>query len=439
MSASASRPAVAFCGFVLGLTAAGKIYALAHGSGLLGAPHPFLPGTFGPYVWLGLLVELAAFAALLCFGARAFLGVCMGLAILFVGYHTVDVALGLGGTCPCLGGFLSRWKPLANSEALISFLSSLGLGIASFLGLFPVAQTKPPAVAPQSCAGPAVFAASLWFLLGGLVIWLWHGRELGGDEGMEAGKALQWMVDPSQWSRVWNDQPPLFSLIGALAFKVFTPGMTAARIAVVLMGLCVPVTLAVYFAKLGVRWAAVIAVLLLWVALPSEWGAFMQEGPAYAVALAAWLPLLLRGEGRTALGVSALIAALAVCVKLTAAFGLVVPFVWLCQRSWPKACVWGVLTVGLVAGASVALPGWSWSNMSAAHLQSGVAEIQHYRMNPIGYATSWLVCALAVFAVGNRYVTRRLSLLVPWLVAAVAALGIHLVHRPFFGYYAVHF
>jgi len=337
-----------------------------------------------------------------------------------------------------LGGFLGRWKPLANSEALISFLSALGLGVASFLGLFPVAQTGPPAVAPQSWAGPAVFAASLWLLLGGLVVWLWQGRELGGDEGMEAGKALQWLVDSSQWSRVWNDQPPLFSLIGALAFKFFTPGMAAARSAAVLLGLGVPLTLAVYYSQLGIRGAAAIAVCLLWVALPSEWGAFMQEGPAYAVALAALLPLLLGGGGRAALGVSALIAALALCVKLTAAFGLVVPFVWLCQRSWPKAFVWGGLTVGLVAGASVVLPGWSWSNMSAAHLQSGVAEIQHYRMNPIGYATSWLICALAVLAVGHRYLTRNGAPLVPWLAAAGAALGIHLVHRPFFGYYAVH-
>jgi len=85
-----------------------------------------------------------------------------------------------------LGGFLGRWKPLANSEALISFLSALGLGVASFLGLFPVAQTAPPAVAPQAWAGPAVFAASLWLLLGGA-----GGLALAGPQRGSARRACQ--------------------------------------------------------------------------------------------------------------------------------------------------------------------------------------------------------------------------------------------------------
>lgn len=426
------------CGLILGLTALGKIYALANGSGLLAAPHPFLPGTFKEYVWLGLAFEVAAFASLILLGSRAFLGVCLGLAILFVGYHTLQVALGLGGTCPCLGGFLGRWKPLAEAEGLISFLTAVGLGAGAFLGLFPVAQTTSAVASPQPFVVMAAVAASLWLLAGGAVIWLWQGRELGGDEGMEAAKSLQWLVDPSQWSRVWNDQPPLMSLVGAVAFKVFSPVMTVARLVVLLMGLCLPVTLAVCCSRMGVRWASVVAVILLWLALPAPWVSFMQEGPAYALALAALLPLLLWGHGRLALGVSALVAALALCVKLTAAFGLVVPFVWLWQRSWPKALGWGGLTVGGVAVASLFLPSWSWSTMGAAHLQSGIAEIRNYRLNPTTYAWNWLVCALALFAVGSRYLRRSWMPIAPWMVAAGVALGIHLVHRPFFGYYDVH-
>ncbi|HEY9173417.1 MAG TPA: hypothetical protein VI136_14115 [Verrucomicrobiae bacterium] len=337
-----------------------------------------------------------------------------------------------------MGGILGRWKPLADSEALVSFLSALALGVAAFAALFPVAQAVPPAVHPHTTPAPAMFAAGLWLVCGGVVIWLWQGRELGGDEGMEAAKSLQWLVDSSQWNRVWNDQPPLMSLMGAVAFKAFSPVMTVARLVVLLVGLCLPVTLAVCCSRMGERWASVVAVILLWLALPWPWASFMQEGPAYALALTALLPLLLWGHGRVALGVSALVAALALCVKLTAAFGLVVPFVWLAQRSWPKALGWGGLTVGGVAVASFFLPSWSWSTMVAAHWQSGIPEIQHYRLSPTAYAWNWLVCALALFAIGSRYLRRSWSPIAPWMVAAGAALGIHLVHRPFFGYYDVH-
>jgi hypothetical protein len=56
----------------------------------------------------------------------------------------------------------------------------------------------------------------------------------------------------------------------------------------------------------------------------------------------------------------------------------------------------------------------------------------------LAYAQGWLVCALAVFAVANRYVRNELALIVPWLSAALAALFIHLIHRPFWDYYNIH-
>ncbi|MHB8520983.1 MAG: hypothetical protein ACYDH9_09500 [Limisphaerales bacterium] len=384
------------------------------------------------------MAELAALLVLVVSGARAFLTACLGLSMVFIGYHAVQVGLHITTPCPCLGGFLSRWKPLAQSESLLSFLFACGLGVASFIGLFPVTKSASPDAPCHAVLPSIALSAGLWLLLGGGVVWLWHGRTLGGDEGMEAAKSLQLLLHPGDWCRVWNDQPPLLSLIGTLAFKVSAPGLLSARIAVVLLEVSLAITLAVYYSQLGVRWAAPVSVILLWLAAPSSWASFMQEAPSYALAVTALLPMLVGGPGRLALSLSALLAAVALSVKLTAAFGLVVPFVWLLQRSARKAFVWGVAAVALTTVSALIQPGWSWTTMAATHLHSTVKDYLQYRIQPDVYAYDWLVCVLALFALANRYVTNRLASLIPWMGCALAALTIHFFHHPYFGYYSLH-
>jgi hypothetical protein len=136
--------------------------------------------------------------------------------------------------------------------------------------------------------------------------------------------------------------------------------------------------------------------------------------------------------------VSALIAALALSVKLTAALALVVPFLWLLQRAAKSAWIWGVSVLTLTVLGSILLPGWSWATMGASHLNFAAKEIWIYRFDPAVYVHGWLVSALAIFAIANRYVTNRLAPVVPWLCAALVALLIHLVHRPFWDYYMIH-
>lgn len=438
VSAHSSRSAVAVCSVILGVMTVGNFYALLHGSGLLLQPHPFLPGTFHLWLWLGLLLECAAFAILVFSKARLFLTVCLGLAVVFVAYHAVQAGLEIPGPCPCLGGFLSHWKPLAQGETLLSFGLACVLGVVAFAGLFPVSAPGSPAPQAQAWARPAAVSMSLWLLFGAAVVWLWQGRVLGGDEGMEAAKALQLALDHGAWSRVWNDQPPLLSFVGALAFKMVAPGIGVGRVVVVLLGLVLPLTLAAYHSQMACRWATPVSVVLLWLATPHAWASFMQEAPAYALALAAWLPLLRRPNDRWALLLSTAIAALALSVKLTAAFGLVAPFVWLLQRSAARALRWGTGAVGLMIVSSWLLPGWSWSTMAVAHLQSGVEAVQKYRLQPSAYAHSWLVCGLALAAVAVSHVRNRLSVIVPWLSAAGVALLIHCVHHPYFRYYDLH-
>lgn len=433
-----SRPAVVTCSVILGATAVGKVYGLIHGSGLLLQPHPFLPGTFKSLMCLGLFMELAAFAVLVRSGARLFLSMCLGLAIVFVAYHAVQVGMGIPGPCPCLGGLWGHWEPLAKAETLLAFVSACGLGVVAFLGLFPVVAPSPPPPSPQPCALSVAICMGLWLLFGIAVIWLWQGRVLGGDEGMEAAKAMQLVHNPGGWIRVWNDQPPVLSWLGAFAFQAVAPVISVGRVVVVLLGLSLPLVLAAYQSQLGLRWSAPVSVTLLWLALPSAWSSFMQEAPAYALAIASLLPLLRHSEKASLLLVSAVIAALALSFKLTAAFGLVVPFVWLLQRSVARALFWGLFAVAVMMLGSWILPHWSWKTMIASHLQSGTEANLAYRVDPSAYAYSWLLCVLTLVTVGGRYVHSRLSPVVPWIAAAVVALFVHSFHRPYFKYYELH-
>jgi len=401
-------------------------------------PHPFLPGTLEPYVWLGLAIELVAFVALWIAGFRVFLTICLGLAILFIGYHALEAGLQIESPCPCLGGLLSRWRPLAQSESALSFLLACALGLASFVGLFPVSPSKFVAPSLGRLRISALPAMALWVLCGLGVVLLWSGRILGGDEGMEAAKSLQLLLHPQSIEQMWNDQPPLWSIVGALIFRLFGPSMTAGRIAVVFLGFLMPLVWAIYWSKAGSRWAALVSVFLLWLAVPSCLGSFMLEAPAYSVGTAAMLPLLIRGQNRFSLFTSVCIASLALWLKLTAAFALVVPFSWLLQRSWRRALLWGGGVLGLTLLGSLVLPGWSWVEMRSSHLNFWNDQIWRYHLDAAIYAQGWLICLLATFSLASRYVNKQLQPIVPWLSAAIVAMLIHLLHRPFWSYYSVH-
>src|ERR1700743_1727407 len=112
-----SKSPVIVCALILCLTIATKALALINGTGLLTQPHPFLPGSFEFYIWLAMLIELAVLGTLMIAGARAFLALCFGLSLLFIVYHTLEVALQIKSPCPCMGGILSRWKPLTQAES----------------------------------------------------------------------------------------------------------------------------------------------------------------------------------------------------------------------------------------------------------------------------------------------------------------------------------
>lgn len=433
------RTHMVVCGGILALTLAGKSVALLHGGDLLKEAHSFLPGTYGLYVWVGLVLECAALAVLWARATRLFLMVCLGLGILFVGYHAVEVGLAVNAPCPCLGGLLGSWEPLARMESTISFMLAAALATSAFLGLAPrQPQVLSDTTTHQDQPSVGGWGVGLWLCLGAAILLFWSGHVLGGDESMEAAKSLQYLRDPAAAARMWNDQPPLSSYIGAGIFGVFGPSLTAGRAVIILIGTLLPLVWGIYCSRIGVRWGAVFAVVLLWLAMPSHFASFMLEAPAYAIGIGALLPLLLMRRQRAAWMLSALIGALALSIKLTAAFALVVPFVYLVQTARQRAIVWGTAVVLLTVAGSFLQPGWFWGTMGASHLAAPAREALEYRFTPAAYVSNWLVCLLALFALAARYLNSQMQSILPWVAAAGAALLIHMFHLPYWDYYVVH-
>lgn len=270
---------VVACAVVLTVTTLAKGYGLFTGGPLLQQPHPFLYGSYGFYVWAGFLAEILALATLLL-AKRLFLPICLGLSILFVGYHAMESALHIAVSCPCLGGILGVGGGMAAYESFLSFIMACGLGVMSFVALGGPCESDDERsglgvtpLARERILGGPVISAILWLGIGLLVIGLWRGKELAGDEGMEAAKALQYLRNPTAAAAMWNDQPAAWSKLLSLVFGSFGPSLSSARITSVLIGLLLPITWAVYAARMGVPAAGPAFVLIAW---PTQ-GAFFAS------------------------------------------------------------------------------------------------------------------------------------------------------------------
>jgi hypothetical protein len=76
--------------------------------------------------------------------------------------------------------------------------------------------------------------------------------------------------------------------------------------------------------------------------------------------------------------------------------------------------------------------------MGTSHLRSNSLDYKGFAFDPIVYARAWPISILAIFAAASRYLRMQMQPILPWMSAAVVALLIHLIHRPFWNYYAVH-
>lgn len=294
----------------------------------------------------------------------------------------------------------------------------------------------------------AGLAAALWRPLGEAV-------QIGGDEHFEVTKALLWARGHALYDEVWNDQPPLHTALLALAFKVFGPGIGVARAVAAGFGLAL---VAGAWAAVRQRCGAVAAYVAAFalVASPEVFRlavSVMLEGPAFAVALWAlwaagrweqnrcWRWLVLSGA----------VYGAALQIKLTAAVagpallaGLALAGRGEGWARWTRevardVAVWSGAAVGVFVGLGAVLGG-TYDLLWASHAEAGglSAEARSMAFTPRLLLQQpevlWCGGVGLAFVVG-RGQWRRMAVPLVWLGTA---LGVAVVHRPWWHYYYLH-
>jgi len=429
------KPSAWVCVSILILTLVVKIFGLVRGGGFLSESHPFLPGTYRDYVWGGVFVELAALAILMLYAERAFLAACLGLAVVFIGYHAIQVELKVSGPCPCLGGLLSHWRFLTKAESTLSFILAAIMGVASFLGLCPKVQSTHSAAACGLFNRSGFLALGCWLLAGTVVCVLWNGHPLGGSESIEMAKSLQGPASPQANFHDPNNSPPWY-IVGNRLLALGGTSLLAGRLTVLVVGCLLPLTWMIYWSSKGVATAPLISTLMLWFGMPFYFTTSSLEAPAYAVATAALIPLVIFEGNYWSLLIAALIALIAISIKTTSAIALIAAFVYIAQSNWRKALWWaGAIAILTLLGAIFS---GTMGSPDLFHFDFMKPANRKIHLDPIIYVNGWLVSILAVFAVASRYLKNDINTVVPWLASALAALLFHLVHCPFADAFNIH-
>jgi 4-amino-4-deoxy-L-arabinose transferase-like glycosyltransferase len=296
-------------------------------------------------------------------------------------------------------------------------------------------------------------------LIAGTRISIASAQEIGGDEHFEVTKAFLWSQGPDVYTRVWNDQPPLFTVLLGVLFRSFGSDIGVARCLASIFGVALLVGLyLIVWRREGALPAYIVVLTLL--AAPGVFElcvSVMLEVPAIALGL--WsVPLLDLWISRRTwrwLMASGTLFACALQTKLTAAilmpalvFELMLarhPSSDAASSSWrgrlSVLALWlfSVIVVYLILGASL---GAYYSTFWQSHF-SGIArgseEAQHFAF----YWKSLLAQPEALFGVFLTTVAAWRTgdwhlMLFPWTLLATAGM-VHTVHRPYWSYYALHF
>lgn len=148
-----------------------------------------------------------------------------------------------------------------------------------------------------------------------------HSVQIGGDEHYELTKGLLWSKGFLLYQQVWNDQPPLFTVLLGVSLKLFGATVAPARVLAAAFGLsliggCVWLVSRRSGTLAGAM--AAIALLLSPQVLPLG-VSVMLEVPAMATALWALWPVIHWQKDARWLAASGAILAAALQIKLTAA------------------------------------------------------------------------------------------------------------------------
>ena len=283
--------------------------------------------------------------------------------------------------------------------------------------------------------------------------------QFGDDEGFEVIKPFLIYKGHTLYTEIWNDQPPVLTMILVGAFKIFSPTILVARCVSVGFGAILLVSFHELLRARCGKWAALISSALLLTA-PSVLllsASVMLEAAAIGTALAATWMVYLWGQRRHwgFLVASGVLAGVALQIKMTAAVvlpALLVEVVLLTKakpiEAWIKAitlpgCIWGTCLL-----ASLVLIGttWgkgslksSWKSHTGTQEVSGLQRPEDQKFQPRLLKDHLETVVLAAIAGAVALWRKRLrELAFPFAMLATVSV-IHTIHRPWWNYYYLHF
>ena len=281
----------------------------------------------------------------------------------------------------------------------------------------------------------------------------------GGDEGFEVIKPFLCLKGFSLYKDIWNDQPPVLTVLLTCVFKVWGPTIVTARMVAAAFG----VTLLVAFFELVRQrsglWPAVLAALLL-LASPvvlSLIVSVMLETPAFATALLSALLLFqwCRCQRWGWLVASGAVMGIALQTKLTAVLLAPAMLAEIVFTRWGSQAPrrfrstaqdiarWGasVILIFLAIGSL-----WARGSLQTSFRSHFVGQpVAGYgraedRVLPASFllrhADGVVAGAIGLVLLVRR---RRWRECVFPLILLLTALAIHVVHRPWWDYYYLHF
>lgn len=279
------------------------------------------------------------------------------------------------------------------------------------------------------------------------------------DEACELLKGFMCSNGFSLYSDMWNDQPPLHTILLSTLFKLFGPALLIARLLAVGFGGLLLFSFCSLVSSSSGRGAVIAAALFLLVSplfVPLCFSA-MLEVPALTTALvAAWLLRAWQGRGlKHWLGISGLLMGCALQTKLTAALVvpamaaeilLATPFhmtrdevwsvfknlaVWVgcaCLSFFAIAIVYGGETVSLLWSSHFSLrPSDVMGDPNALHF--AFADLYNHFEGLVGVGFGVVVILL-------RHHWRQLAFPLAFLATVLV---VHSFHRPYWYYYYLHF
>jgi len=289
-----------------------------------------------------------------------------------------------------------------------------------------------------------------WAPLGSAVVF-------GDDEGFELSKGFMCSHGFSLYREIWNDQPPLHTLLLTTVFKLFGPSLLGARLlAVGFATVTVGSVFGLVFKSSGMQ-AALLAVLFL-VSAPFFLilsVSAMLEMPAMGVALLAALLLFMWRDGRSQrwLFLSGVIMGGALQIKFTS--GLLLPAflvqLFLCgvgsgtrartldilrhTAIWLTGLALSFTIIGVACGESSAML-WNAHFLGCTHPEFG--KPTDHRLSLLefkNHAEAVMGTALALALILLRKQWRVMAF--P-LVFLGTSLTVHLCHCPYWDYYYLH-